>query len=142
MVLSWNSLVSTVSSVSPGSGVTTGGTKVTITGTNFTGATAVSFNSIPAASFTVVSDTKITAVTPDPAAGIVNVTVTTPFGTSAINAADHFTFTVAASSIPVPTTGASPTNTPLVLLAGLMFLGIGSIALSIGIRGRSITRGW
>ncbi|MFI5286360.1 MAG: IPT/TIG domain-containing protein [Candidatus Dormibacteria bacterium] len=140
MVLSWTSLVPTVSSVSPDSGVTTGGTKVTITGTNFTGATAVRFNSTPAASFIVDSDKKITAVTPDPAAGTVNVTVTTPFGTSAISAADHFTFTVAASSIPVPTTGASPTQTPLVLLAGLMLLGIGSLALSIGKR-RSITRG-
>jgi hypothetical protein len=37
---------------------------VTITGTNFTGATAVRFGAINAASFTVDSDTQITAVSP------------------------------------------------------------------------------
>ena len=41
--------------MSPSSGSSAGGTSVTITGTNFTGATAVTFGSIPAASFTVNS---------------------------------------------------------------------------------------
>jgi hypothetical protein len=38
------------------------GATVTITGLGFTGATAVSFNNVPAQSFTVVSDTTLTAV--------------------------------------------------------------------------------
>lgn len=53
-----------VTNVSPNTGPYAGGTSVTITGTNFTGATAVSFGGIPAASFTVVNDTTITATTP------------------------------------------------------------------------------
>jgi hypothetical protein len=41
-----------------------GGAQVVITGSNFTGTTAVQFNGIAAASFVIDSDTQITAVTP------------------------------------------------------------------------------
>ena len=51
---------------------------VTITGTNFTGATAVSFGGTAAISFTVVSATSITAVVAGGASG--NISVTTPVG--------------------------------------------------------------
>ncbi|NNM96477.1 MAG: hypothetical protein HKL89_02580, partial [Candidatus Dormibacteraeota bacterium] len=44
-----------VSGVSPAAGSTGGGTSVTVTGTGFTGATAVAFGGTPAASFKVVS---------------------------------------------------------------------------------------
>ena len=75
-----------VTLVSPHEGPTTGGQTVTITGADFTGATAVKFSSAPAASFIVNSDTSITAVTPvAPSGGVeqaVNVTVTTPDGSS------------------------------------------------------------
>jgi hypothetical protein len=54
----------TVTGLSPTSGAAAGGTSVTITGTGFTGATAVNFGTIPAKSFTVVNDTTINAVTP------------------------------------------------------------------------------
>jgi hypothetical protein len=79
----------TVTGMSPSSGPT--GTTVTITGTNFQGTTAVSFGSTPAASFTVVSDTELTAVAPA-GAGTVDVTVRNP-GQSAVTAADRFTYT-------------------------------------------------
>ena len=69
--------------VSPTSGPTTGGTAVTITGTDFTGATAVHFGTAPATSYTVNSSTSITATAPAGTAGTVDVTVTTPAGTSA-----------------------------------------------------------
>ena len=55
------------------------GTTVTITGTGFTGATAVRFNGIAATSFTVVSATKITAGVPF-GATTGKITVTTPGG--------------------------------------------------------------
>ncbi|NNM97102.1 MAG: hypothetical protein HKL89_05805, partial [Candidatus Dormibacteraeota bacterium] len=45
----------TVSGISPAAGSTGGGTSVTVTGTGFTGATAVAFGGTPAASFKVVS---------------------------------------------------------------------------------------
>ncbi|MFD5839802.1 IPT/TIG domain-containing protein, partial [Streptomyces collinus] len=71
-----------VTGVSPGQGPMAGGTTVTLTGTDFTGATAVRFNGTAAASFTVNGSTQITAVSPAHAAGAAAVTVTTPGGTS------------------------------------------------------------
>jgi hypothetical protein len=84
----------TVTGVSPGSGPVSGGTSVTITGSGFTGATAVNFGATAASSFTVNSDTSITATAPAATAvGPVDVTVTTPSGTSATSSADQYTYT-------------------------------------------------
>ena len=83
----------TVTGLSPTSGPTMGGTLVTITGTSFTGASAVDFGTTPATNVTVVSDTSITADSPA-GTGTVDVTVTTPTGTSATSPADQFTYTV------------------------------------------------
>lgn len=80
-----------VSSVEPSGGSSSGGTSVTITGLNFTGATAVRFGSTNARSFTVNSERSITAVSPG-GGGIVDVTVSTPEGTSATSAADQFQY--------------------------------------------------
>lgn len=63
-----------VDDVDPGTGPVAGGTTVTITGSCFTGATAVLFDGVAATSFTVVSDVEITAVTPA-GTGTVDVTV-------------------------------------------------------------------
>ncbi len=67
-----------VTAVSPASGTTAGGTSVTITGTNFSGASAVKFGTTSATSFTVNSDTSITAVAPAGTGGTINITVTVP----------------------------------------------------------------
>ncbi|MEI6143684.1 MAG: T9SS type A sorting domain-containing protein [Mariniphaga sp.] len=64
------------------------GTTVTITGTNFTGASAVSFGGTAASSFTIVSATSITVVVASGTTGTIS--VTTPGGT--VNSADPFTF--------------------------------------------------
>jgi uncharacterized protein (TIGR03437 family) len=70
----------TVSSFSPTSGAV--GTSVTITGTNFTGATAVKFNGT-AASYTVNSSTQISATVPSGATtGKISVTNSSGTGTS------------------------------------------------------------
>jgi len=98
--------VPAVTGISPSGGPVAGGTTVTITGTGFNGATAVRFGSTAATSFTVNSDTKITAYSPA-GTGTVDVTVTTPGGTSATGPADHFTY------IPAPmVTGVSPSSGP------------------------------
>ena len=68
-----------VTSVSPDAGLTAGGTTVTISGADFTGATAVDFGSTPATSYTVNSATSITAVSPA-GSGTVEVTVTNASG--------------------------------------------------------------
>jgi hypothetical protein len=94
--------------ISTTSGPTSGGTSITITGTGFTGATAVSFGSTPAGSFTVNSDNSITAVSPPVSGSTVDVTVTTAGGTSAMSAADQFTFIA-----PPTIAGVSPNSGPL-----------------------------
>jgi hypothetical protein len=53
-----------ITGLNPNSGPATGGTSVIITGRHFTGATAVMFGANPATSFTVDSDTQITAISP------------------------------------------------------------------------------
>ena len=85
----------TVTGLSPASGGTSGGTTVSVTGTNFGGTTAVKFGSSNATSFTVNSATSITATSPAGSAGTVNVTVTTAAGTSATGAANQFTYVAA-----------------------------------------------
>src|ERR1700687_1457413 len=81
-----------VTGVSPNSGSIAGGTTVTVSGSGFTGVTSVNFGTTAATSFTIVSDTQITAVSPAHAAGIVDVTVTTPARTSAAAPADQFIY--------------------------------------------------
>ena len=83
----------TISSVSPTSGTHNGGTTVTITGAHFTKVTAVKFGTTSAATFTVVSSTKITVKTPAHANGTVDVRVTTKYGTSKITTHDKYKFT-------------------------------------------------
>lgn len=75
-----------VTDLTPAHGPSQGGTAVTISGTSFTAATAVSFGSVPAASFRVKSATTILAISPAEPAGIVPVTVTTVAATSAVTA--------------------------------------------------------
>ena len=111
----------TITNISPASGPLAGGTTVTITGTNLSGAASVIFGGNPAA-YLVVNSTTITATSP-PGSGTVDIRVTTIGGTSAISAADQFTYAV------VPTvTGVSPTAGPLaggtsVTITGANFTG-------------------
>jgi arylsulfotransferase ASST/IPT/TIG domain-containing protein len=70
-----------VTSVAPSRGSGDGGTIVTVTGEGFSGATSVRFGASEARSFTVTSDSSITAVAP-PGTGAVDITVTTRAGVS------------------------------------------------------------
>ncbi|TVL91539.1 IPT/TIG domain-containing protein [Streptomyces sp. SAJ15] len=71
----------TLTGVSPAMGPIGGGNTVTLTGDHLSTATAVRFGSVPAPSFTVVSDTRITAVAP-PGVGTAQITVETTAGVS------------------------------------------------------------
>ena len=117
-----------LAAVSVTAGPASGGTTVTITGTGFTGATQVDFGATPAAGFTVVGDTSITAVSPTAAPGTVDVTVTGPGGTSTTAPADRFTL-VAAPAV----TGLSPSAGPVsggtqVTITGTGFTGAGTVS--------------
>ena len=86
-------VVATVGAVSPSDGPYSGGTTVAIGGSGFAGATAVYFGSSAAASFSVNSESSITAVSPAGATGTVDVTVVGPGGPSATGTSDQFTYT-------------------------------------------------
>jgi len=103
------STVTTVTLVSPNTGLATGGTSVTITGTNFAGATAVKFGAA-ASTYTVNSATQITATSP-PGSGVVDVIVTTAGGSSTTSIADEFTYTGPPPPSPA-VTSISPSNGP------------------------------
>jgi hypothetical protein len=119
----------TVTSLATSSGSSAGGAVVIITGTNFTGATSVSFGSVPATTFIVNSSTQITAVSPSEAAGTFDVTVTTPYGTSATSSSDQFTYSAASAP---SVTGVSPSKGPSaggtwVTITGSNFTGATSV---------------
>jgi hypothetical protein len=112
--------VPAVTSVSPSSGPTGGGTIVTITGTNLTGATAVTFGTT-AATFTVNSSTQITASAPS-GTGTVDVKVTTPNGTSATGPGDQFTY-VSATITKVAPAAATIVGGTSVTITGVQLTG-------------------
>ncbi|WP_169813393.1 beta strand repeat-containing protein [Nocardia vaccinii] len=91
-------------SVSPNQGPTSGGNAVTLTGTNLTNATRVTFGTTAAVSFTVVSATRITAVVPVGGAGAVGVTVVTPGGASTL-LSSYFYLNIPALAEAAPTSG-------------------------------------
>jgi hypothetical protein len=75
----------TVTGLSPSTGSLSGGDTVTVTGKGFDKAASVSFGSVPATSFAVVSDTQLTAVAPtstDYAVASVPLTVTESDGST------------------------------------------------------------
>jgi hypothetical protein len=82
----------TVTAIAPASGTTAGGIAVTITGTDFEGASAVKFGTTPAQSFTVNSESTITAVAPAAATATgVPLSVTTVAGTA--SSSEPFSYT-------------------------------------------------
>ncbi len=80
-----------ITKVTPRRGPLAGGTVVTIKGSSLYPATSVHFGAMPALSVTSVSDTEVQAVSPA-GSGMVDVTVTTPAGTSGVTTADRFTY--------------------------------------------------
>ena len=126
----------TVGGLDPTSGPTTGGTTVTITGTNLDGATGSMFGSNAA---TIQSDsaTQIMVTAPAGAAGTVDVTVTTASGTSAITSADQFTYYVPAptASSLSPTAGSTLGGTAVTIfgtnLDGALAVHFGNVAGTI-----------
>jgi len=119
-----------VSSVSTNSGPYEGGTSVTIKGTNLDGVTAVYFGAVAATNFGFYTNGGITNgfIVANSPAGVlgatVDVTVTTPGGTSATSPNDKFTYALVAPVIDLlaPATGPVTGGTS-VLIVGANFFG-------------------
>jgi hypothetical protein len=120
-----------VTGISPTFGPATGGTSVTISGDGFTAATAVDFGTAPAASYTINSDTSITAVSPADTSGTspdtLDVTVVSPGGTGFTSSSDQFT-----SYVQPTITGVNPNRGPAgggyyVTVTGTSFVGTTSV---------------
>ena len=94
-----NNVLAVISTVSPTKGTVAGKTPVTITGTNMANAAAVTFGGV-AGAIVSNSDTQIVATTPQDSAGVVDILITTPSGTSLANApSDQYTFVTYAATV-------------------------------------------
>jgi autotransporter-associated beta strand protein len=99
-----------VTGLSQTTGLVAGGTQVVITGSDLDGTSEVDFGlGNPASSFTVNSSTQITATSPAGSPGTIDVTVTTPGGSSAASAADQFAY-VPPPAVTSLATAAGPTT--------------------------------
>ncbi len=115
-----------VGKLAPKAGPAAGGTSVTVTGSGLAGATAVSFGSTPAASFKVNSASSISAVAAPGSAGTVDVTVTTPGGTSATSTADHFKYKAPTITAVSPNSGTTAGGTSVTISGSGFALGAAS----------------
>lgn len=122
----------TVASVLPTSGPTAGGGTITITGTNFTGATAVTIGGASAGPFTIVTSTSITATIPAGTAGTASVLVTTPGGTNPANTLYTYTASTPTISAVAPSFGAANTSMPVTLTGTNFGATAGAISVTYG----------
>jgi kumamolisin len=123
-----------VQSVSPTTGPAAGGFSVAIAGKGFTGVIAVRFGATVSPNVVpdpTNPDSQLTAVSP-PGSGIVDISVTTPGGTSAATVADQLTY------MPVPVvTAINPNSGPAggttVTITGTGFTGVTGVAFGANI---------
>jgi IPT/TIG domain/Family of unknown function (DUF5719)/Fibronectin type III domain len=100
----------TLTSVSPASGPTSGGTVITVTGTGFVSGARVSIGTLVAGSVAFVSSTQLRATTPAATAGARDVRVTNPNG-SFVTRTGAFTYTAPTTGTPT-VTSVSPSSGP------------------------------
>jgi len=81
-----------ISGISPNSGALAGGTTVTVTGSNFTPATTISFGDTPATTTTFENANELQVETPAASYGLVNVIATDGANVSRANEADEFSY--------------------------------------------------
>lgn len=82
----------TIVSIDPDFGPEVGGTFFTITGSDFTSSTTVTFDGLPATSVVMVTGTTLTGLTPPHAAGLVDVVVDDALGSDTLT--DAFSYFV------------------------------------------------
>ncbi len=122
-----------VMGVAPTTGPATGGTTVTISGTNLAGALAVDFGAAKVTSFISDSATRIMVSSPA-GSGTVDITVVTPSGTSATSSAYQFTY-VSSQSLPTNLSAVSGSGTS----GGIATLTSTLTASGVPLAGRTVT---
>ncbi|MGA9797564.1 MAG: IPT/TIG domain-containing protein [Terriglobales bacterium] len=127
----------TVTGIGPSTGPTSGGTSVTITGTNFAAGATVTFGANAATNVTVLNSATITASTPAGGVGAVTVTVTNSTGRSG-SLSSAFTYT---SANPAPTVSSiSPNTGPIAGETGVTITGTGFLSgATVTLGGNSAT---
>jgi hypothetical protein len=127
----------TITSYTPTSGTTAGGTLVTITGTNLTGTTAVTFGGVAGTGLANINSTTVQVSTPAGAAGSVPVVLDNPNGD--VTAAVAYTYVTNAPTITsyTPTSGTvgggtvvTITGTNLTGTTGVTFGGVAGTGLA------------
>jgi hypothetical protein len=101
----------TLTAVSPTSGPTSGGTVITLTGTNFVSGATVRVGGVAATGVTFVSATQLRATTPAGTAGARDVLVTNPNGSS-VTRTGAFTYVTSSTTSSFTVTGVSPASGP------------------------------
>jgi hypothetical protein len=124
----------TVSSVNPSSGVQTGGTLITITGSGFFSGPTVTIGGQACNSITFVLSTRITCVTPAHAGGPVDVTVTNSAGNGGLagSKAAAFTYTTGITLTAVAPTGGPQSGGTVITLTGTGFMSGATVTLGSG----------
>lgn len=134
-----------ITRVQPASGPGAGGTQVIVFGSSFGQATSVIFGGLPATSFTVTpGGNSIVARAPAGAAGVIDITVTAPGGTSDVSASDQYTYLGPSISRVFPKSGAGGTA---VVISGsylqgasaVMFGATPTTSFTVGSGGSTIT---
>jgi PKD repeat protein len=124
----------TFSSITPNTGPTSGGTAVSIVGTNFVsgGAFGVTIGGAPATSVVWVSATQITAVTPAGTTGTQNVVITNNDGQTSSGGVGAFTYEAGPTFTSItPNTGSLGGGTA-VSIVGTNFVSGGAFGVTIG----------
>ena len=114
-------VVPTLTSISPASGPSTGGTTITLAGTNFVSGATVLVNGVPATGVTFVSATQVRATTPAGSAGARTVQVTNPSGQSA-SLAGAFTYVGGPGLSSVSPTSGPTAGGTTITIAGTAFV--------------------
>lgn len=111
----------TVASFSPTSGPATGGTSVTISGSNFQQGATVRFGAVNAGAVTFVNSGSLSAIAPAQAAGSVAITVTNPDGQSANRTGYTYTAVSGVSITSVTPASGGTSGNEVVTIAGTGF---------------------
>ncbi|BEP16519.1 hypothetical protein acdb102_48300 [Acidothermaceae bacterium B102] len=105
----------TITTLTPAAGPTTGGTRITVKGKNFTHVKAVLFGTTKGTKLHVLSATTLLVTTPTHSPGLIDVHVRTSYGTSKTAKTDHFAYVAGTLPTgPLPPAPPTPPTGPAV----------------------------